>query len=129
MKYLLKNTLKFLEDCLIPAGSHVLISLADMHRNKSIWGESADQFNPDNFLPQNIEKLHPYAFLPFSAGVRNCIGYKHANILVRIMLANIIKNFQFSTKHKLEELKFDSSVTIIIKNKHLVTMRRREVDV
>lgn len=43
-------------------------------QRKDVWGEDAEEFNPDHFLPGNISTRNPFTFLPFSGGPRNCIG-------------------------------------------------------
>lgn len=62
------------EGLVIPKGIAVIVSIVGVHRQKMIWGPDADQFNPDRFLPEEVEKRHPYSYIPFSAGPRNCIG-------------------------------------------------------
>lgn len=64
----------------VPAGTEIIISEFNMQRNKKIWGEDAETFNPDHFLPERQEKPHPYSFIPFSAGSRNCIGDFQLNV-------------------------------------------------
>ena len=61
----------------IPKNVNFMINLHALHRRKDIWGEDANKFNPDNFLPENANKRHPFSFLPFSGGQRNCIGKLH----------------------------------------------------
>lgn len=58
----------------LPKGLQICISVFHTQRNKDVWGSSAEEFNPDNFLPENIQNKHPYAFIPFLKGKRNCIG-------------------------------------------------------
>lgn len=58
----------------VPAETELVVSIYELQRNKKIWGNLADEFNPDNFLPENIESKHVYSFIPYSAGSRNCIG-------------------------------------------------------
>ncbi|KAJ8683823.1 hypothetical protein QAD02_019615 [Eretmocerus hayati] len=62
-----------LKNALVPANTHVMIRLFDTHRDPNFWPEP-DKFNPDRFLPESMKDRHPFAYVPFSAGPRNCIG-------------------------------------------------------
>lgn len=61
-----------LREYTIPAGASIGIDIFCLHRSKKYWGEKADQFIPERF--ESEEKLlHPYAYMAFSQGPRNCI--------------------------------------------------------
>lgn len=62
-----------LETCTLPKGCTVAIIAMILHRNEEFF-ENPHQFNPDNFLPEKVKARHPYAFIPFSGGVRTCVG-------------------------------------------------------
>ncbi|RZC35451.1 p450 domain containing protein, partial [Asbolus verrucosus] len=55
-----------------PAGTNLFISPFVTHRLPHIFPDPL-KFDPERFSPENISKVHPYAYIPFSAGPRNCI--------------------------------------------------------
>lgn len=63
-----------LQNVTIPTGTSIVICIPKLHKDPRYWGDDAHFFNPDRFLPENISKIHPFAYLGFSAGPRNCIG-------------------------------------------------------
>lgn len=68
-----------------PKDLQFLISVFHLHRNEKYWGPNANEFDPDNFLPDRVAERHPYAFIPFAKGIRNCIGRQYALFSVKVI--------------------------------------------
>ena len=77
------------EGYIIPAGAYLLVSIFELHRSKTIWGEDADFFHPERFEKESFKKIPSYAFIPFSKDPRMCVGWRYAMILMKIQIANI----------------------------------------
>jgi hypothetical protein len=57
----------------LPTGVTVVLVFYAIHHNPLIYPDP-EMFKPERFFPENSIGRHPYAFVPFSAGPRNCIG-------------------------------------------------------
>ncbi|XP_013140459.1 PREDICTED: cytochrome P450 4C1-like [Papilio polytes] len=79
-----------LGDILVKKGVEVLVHIYDMQRRADLYPDP-EAFQPERFL--NGEVRHPYAFVPFSAGPRNCIGQKFAMQEMKCALSEICRNF------------------------------------
>lgn len=115
----------FQENYKIPSGTSIGISIYTLHRREDIWGVDAGKFNPDNFLPENISKRHQYSYVPFAGGIRNCVGSKYAIMSMKIILINLIRNYEFKTDLKYEDLRVSFDITLKLVNTFLVSVKKR----
>jgi len=77
----------------IPAGSMVFLSPYVTHHSPRIW-KDPERFDPDRFLPENFSKMHRFAYIPFGAGPRQCIGNHFAIMEAQIILASIAQKYR-----------------------------------
>lgn len=77
-----------------PAGTAILISPWVLHRHVQLWNEP-DMFDPERFLPGRREQISRYAYLPFGAGPRVCMGMGFAMQEAVVVLATLVKHLRF----------------------------------
>ncbi|KAJ8732430.1 hypothetical protein PYW07_015029 [Mythimna separata] len=73
-------------------GCTLIISIWAIHRNPKYWGDDAEVFRPERFLDTPL--THPAAFMPFSYGPRNCIGYRYALMSMKTVLSTLLRRYR-----------------------------------
>ncbi|SJL09876.1 uncharacterized protein ARMOST_13257 [Armillaria ostoyae] len=91
---------KVMHEVPIPKGLQIITSIAAYNRNKDIFGEDSNVFNPDRWLCDNVKSsvsLGMYANLfTFSGGGRACIGWRFAVLELSAFIVELLNNFEFS---------------------------------
>jgi cytochrome P450 len=79
-------------DLAIPRGSTVIVFIYGVHHSPQYW-DDPESFHPERFAKAN-EKLHrPFAYLPFGAGPRGCIGGNYATLQILMILSALIRKY------------------------------------
>ncbi|XP_051159991.1 uncharacterized protein LOC127280777 [Leptopilina boulardi] len=76
----------------IPKGCAVAASIIAVHRSEKFWPDPL-KFDPDRFLPEEIHKRHPLAFMPFLFGSRDCIGRVYAMMQIKVLAATFLRKY------------------------------------
>ncbi|XP_062254782.1 cytochrome P450 4B1-like [Platichthys flesus] len=91
----LTKPMTFCDGRTLPAGCLVGTSVYGIHMNETVW-ENPYVFDPLRFLPENVSKRSPHAFVPFSAGSRNCIGQNFAMNEMKVVTALTLRRYQLT---------------------------------
>ncbi|KAK0177609.1 hypothetical protein PV328_001645 [Microctonus aethiopoides] len=112
-----------LDKYILPKGSTVLMIPIITHRSTEHWKEP-DKFIPERFLPENSIGRHPFAFVPFSGGSRSCPGGKFGMSCLKVMIAQLIRKYQFMTTMELENMKLTTQVSIRSQDGYKVSIQK-----
>ncbi|GFY60788.1 probable cytochrome P450 6a14 [Trichonephila inaurata madagascariensis] len=78
----------------IAKGMRVTIPIYWMHYDPDFF-EDPETFNPNRFMDPSQIKHPQYAYLPFGAGPRNCLGMRLALLEIKVCITNILRHFRF----------------------------------
>lgn len=77
-------------------GETIVVLLWCLHRHEKLW-DDPQGFDPDRFAPEKVKARHRYAYMPFGAGPRICLGMSFAMLEMATLLASFVREFRFST--------------------------------
>ncbi|MFK3779224.1 cytochrome P450 [Agrobacterium sp. NPDC089420] len=81
----------------IPAGTVLYVPIYALHRHAALWDEP-DRFDPSRFEPEKVKARHRYAYMPFGAGPRVCIGNAFAMMEAVAILAVLLQTIHLDNK-------------------------------
>jgi len=107
----------------VAADTDIFLSPFFTHRAPSLW-DKPDEFNPDNFANDGANLKHKYAFLPFSAGSRRCIGEYFSYIEMQTHLAILANRFKLKLIPG-QQIELDPGINLRTKNSIMMTVAIR----
>ncbi|MGW1981411.1 cytochrome P450 [Streptomyces collinus] len=74
-------------------GAWALVLLPMLHRDREVWGEDAERFDPDRFEAGAVRARPPHTFKPFGTGARACIGRQFALHEATLVLGLLLRRY------------------------------------
>jgi cytochrome P450 len=107
----------------IPAGADVLLSPYLLHRHPRFWPDP-DVFRPERFAPENEAERPRFAYMPFAAGPRHCIGETFALYEMLMHLYKVARHYRL-TYLPTEPVQLEALINLRTKNPLYMRLERR----
>ncbi|KAI6046270.1 cytochrome P450 [Pisolithus marmoratus] len=110
---------ELMHEVFVPKGTRILASIAAYNRNKDLWGEDADVFNPDRWLDGRAKDKKENAtgmysnLLTFGGGPRACLGWRFAIIEIQAFLVEIVRKYEISLTEKARRIRRQSCLVMV----------------
>ncbi|KAJ3656959.1 hypothetical protein Zmor_015997 [Zophobas morio] len=111
------------DDTLIPKNTNIVFFIYGLHRSSEFFPEP-EKFKPGRF--QNFKSAFPYAYIPFSAGSRNCIGQRFAMLETKSIISKIVRHFEIKPTLPRHELNLSVETVLKSVNGIKVTLKKRK---
>jgi cytochrome P450 len=105
-------------DLAIPRGSTVVVYVYGAHHSRKHW-ENPESFDPERFAKANEKQHKPFAYLPFGAGPRGCIGGNYAMLQILMILSVLLRKYDL---HLAPGQTIEARPMVILRPKHGIRM-------
>ncbi|VAW53194.1 hypothetical protein MNBD_GAMMA05-1125 [hydrothermal vent metagenome] len=103
----------------VPAGTNIFLSPYFTHRDPKLW-DKPDIFYPQRFADDGAHLKHKFAFIPFSAGSRRCIGEYLSYVEMQAHLSILLKHFKLKA---IPGQNIEIEPAINLRTKHSIMMQ------
>lgn len=98
----------------IPANTNVFITPYLIHMDPKLW-DNPEEFRPERWFEEKTKQMDKFAYFPFAAGPRMCIGNNFALMEAELILSKMVQSFEFEyLKDRAPEK--DPTVTLRVKD-------------
>ncbi|XP_034234916.1 cytochrome P450 4C1-like [Thrips palmi] len=112
----------------IPEGCYVGVFPLWTHRHPKYFPDP-ERFDPERFTPENSRDRHPFAFIPFSTGLRSCIGQRFAMMFAKTVAASVLRRYDVlpdpDGPRRLVDVPLVGGISLSVKGGVKVRLRRR----
>lgn len=114
------------DDFFIPKDSDVIISPFYMGRCAEFFPDPTT-FKPQRWARDSEQKINPSTFIPFMTGARSCLGRRYAMAMLKLVLAQLLRNFYFdAVGERQEKARIIFTMTLHTRNPYYCTVREVE---
>lgn len=115
----------------ISVGAEILFDFNSLTKHPDAFPYQPHAFVPERFIPGGEgwdPNRHPFSFLPFSHGLRKCIGEKFALSMLKIFLIKLLLRYNISTTLTMNDIKLAQNIMVYIRTPIDVTFTERYVE-
>lgn len=114
----------------IPAGTRVGMAIYHVHYNEDLFPD-ARSFVPERWImeesghdEETMKRMQRF-FVPFSKGTRSCLGVNLAYMELYLIMAHLVRRFDFATDTTDEDMRWDDMIVAKFWGDFLVRAKRR----